>query len=488
MCERVFLPPKQELQAQLAVGHAAADDRVARHPVRDFDVLAFSVSFEWDYTNVVSMLRLAGIPARADARTQHDPLVVIGGAVTFVNPEPLALFADVIAAGEGEVLVPALMRAHRRRRRSRRPAAAPRRASAASTSRRSTTSATTPTARSRRSSRSPAPARRPVVKKAAVKSTDHARSAVDADLHARHGVRLAVPDRGRARLRQPVPLLLGRLQLPARARVSRRSHPRARARGAAARQPRRPRVDRALRSPGDRAHPAGPDRDGLLDQPGVAAPRRPDRRRSCGMLHQSGERSITIAPETGSDRLRRVINKTVTNAEILEKTDLIFANGIENLKLYYMIGLPTETDDDLERDPRPDRADARHHAGARPPEGPHRPDRRQREPADPEARHRLPVAADGRSGDHRSQGQAAAHRWSPISTTSTSTSSRSGTRTTRRCCRSAIGASRRRSKRPSATAATGAPRSPRPASTPTSTSSATDRTTPCCRGTSSTAA
>ncbi len=65
------------------------------------------------------------------------------------------------------------------------------------------------------------------------------------------------------------------------------------------------------------------------------------------ILKQSGERSITIAPETGSDRLRRVINKTVTNDEILDRTELIFANGIENLKLYYMIGLPTETDDDL---------------------------------------------------------------------------------------------------------------------------------------------
>jgi radical SAM superfamily enzyme YgiQ (UPF0313 family) len=65
------------------------------------------------------------------------------------------------------------------------------------------------------------------------------------------------------------------------------------------------------------------------------------------MLRASGERSITIAPETGSDRLRRVINKTVTNDEILESAELIFANGIESLKLYYMIGLPTETDDDL---------------------------------------------------------------------------------------------------------------------------------------------
>ena len=66
------------------------------------------------------------------------------------------------------------------------------------------------------------------------------------------------------------------------------------------------------------------------------------------LLHESGERSVTIAPETGSDRLRRVINKNITNEQILDRADLIFSSGIENLKLYYMIGLPTETDDDLE--------------------------------------------------------------------------------------------------------------------------------------------
>src|SRR5206468_9310619 len=79
-------------------------------PVGDFDVVAFSVSFEWDYVNILTLLRLAGIPARADARNAHHPLVVVGGAVTFVNPEPLAPFADVIAAGEGEVLIPGLRR------------------------------------------------------------------------------------------------------------------------------------------------------------------------------------------------------------------------------------------------------------------------------------------------------------------------------------------------------------------------------------------
>ena len=60
-----------------------------------------------------------------------------------------------------------------------------------------------------------------------------------------------------------------------------------------------------------------------------------------------------------------MINKTVTNAEILEKTDLIFASGIDNLKLYYMIGLPTEDDDDLEAIRELTGADARHHDGPR---------------------------------------------------------------------------------------------------------------------------
>ncbi len=64
-------------------------------------------------------------------------------------------------------------------------------------------------------------------------------------------------------------------------------------------------------------------------------------------LVTSGERGVTIAPEAGSDRLRRVINKTFTNEEILDKANLLFANGVENLKLYFMIGLPTETDEDL---------------------------------------------------------------------------------------------------------------------------------------------
>ncbi len=119
VCERAFLPPKQELASLREAGTRLVTIE-SQTPLSDFDVIAFSVSFEWDYTNVLTLLRLSGVPVRASERDRRHPLVVVGGAVTFVNPEPLALFADVIAAGEGEVLVPALVDGLRRRRRAKR--------------------------------------------------------------------------------------------------------------------------------------------------------------------------------------------------------------------------------------------------------------------------------------------------------------------------------------------------------------------------------
>ena len=80
-------------------------------PLRDFDAIAFSVSFENDYLHVLQVLRLAGIPLRAKDRGPRDPLVILGGAAMFLNPEPLAPFADLVAVGEGEPLVPRMMEA-----------------------------------------------------------------------------------------------------------------------------------------------------------------------------------------------------------------------------------------------------------------------------------------------------------------------------------------------------------------------------------------
>ena len=344
VCERVFLPPKQELKAM-------GDRRLplvtleSQTPVNDFDVFALSVSFEWDYTNVLTMLGLANIPVYAKDRTTRHPVIVIGGAVTFVNPEPLALFADVIAAGEGEVLVPALADALN--------SAESRDAAFRTLSQQR--GFYIPSFYDVRYSEDgpieafePKPGTNapPIVRKAAVRTTealDPPATTIftpDTEFGSRFLVEVV---RGCANMCRFC--WAGYNYLPVRAFPADRIL----ALAAAA----KPYSDRAglvsialcdhpkidevldgLAALGYSISPASLRLDDLT--PGIVR-----------RLKESGEKSLTIAPETGSDRLRRVINKTMTNDEILRAADMIFSEGIENLKLYYMIGLPTETDEDL---------------------------------------------------------------------------------------------------------------------------------------------
>src|SRR5918911_592159 len=107
-CERVFLPDEREMR-EYEKSRTPLLSLESQTPVRDFDVVAFSISFETDYLNMVRSLRLSGVPVWSKERTEHDPLVVMGGAASFLNPEPIADFTDVIGVGEGEILVPQLV-------------------------------------------------------------------------------------------------------------------------------------------------------------------------------------------------------------------------------------------------------------------------------------------------------------------------------------------------------------------------------------------
>jgi radical SAM superfamily enzyme YgiQ (UPF0313 family) len=344
VCERVFLPPKQELASLVASG-ARIVTIESQTPVSDFDVFAFSVSFEWDYTNVLTLLRLAGLPLRAAERDPRHPLILVGGAVTFVNPEPLALFADVIAAGEGEALVPSLLQAVQES--SSRPELlrqlAGKRGFYIPSFYDVEYAADGSIARYVPRDGTGAP---PVVTKAALKTTD----AVDPP-----STTIFTPDtefgsrflievvRGCANLCRFC--WAGYNYLPVRPFPTDRIlelAQRARAHSARAGlvsialcdHPDIEHILRSLKAMGYSISPASLRLDDLT--PTIVS-----------LLKESGERTLTIAPETGSDRLRRVINKTVTNEEILDRAELIFSSGIENLKLYYMIGLPSETDEDL---------------------------------------------------------------------------------------------------------------------------------------------
>src|SRR4030095_74346 len=110
LCERAFLPDDVDRE-ELERAGPPLPSLESGTDLRRFHVLAFSVSFENDYLHVLRMLRLAGIPLRAADRGPNDPIVVLGGAAVFLNPEPLAPFADLIAVGEGEALVPRMIEA-----------------------------------------------------------------------------------------------------------------------------------------------------------------------------------------------------------------------------------------------------------------------------------------------------------------------------------------------------------------------------------------
>ena len=103
-CERVFLPDNSELK-EYEKSQTPLLSLESQTPVKNFDVVAFSISFETDYLNMAKMLGLSQIPIWSKNRTHFDPLIVMGGAASFLNPEPIADFTDIIAVGEGEILV-----------------------------------------------------------------------------------------------------------------------------------------------------------------------------------------------------------------------------------------------------------------------------------------------------------------------------------------------------------------------------------------------
>jgi radical SAM superfamily enzyme YgiQ (UPF0313 family) len=109
-CERAFLPDRDDLDEYRRSGSPLLSLESQR-PLSDFDVIAFSTSFEPDYLNIPIILSLAGLPLYAAERTQSNPLVIAGGAAFFINPEPVANFIDVICIGEAELIIPGVVSA-----------------------------------------------------------------------------------------------------------------------------------------------------------------------------------------------------------------------------------------------------------------------------------------------------------------------------------------------------------------------------------------
>ena len=340
LCERVFLPEDPGAEPRSIE---------SGRPLRDFDVVAFTLSFEDDYVNVLDVLRRSGFPLRAADRDERFPLVVGGGIAVGINPEPVAPFFDLFLVGEAEVLLPPFF-ASLRRMHPRGPRAELLRALAPE----------------------------PGAYVPSLYDVEYADTRAGAGWVTRFAPRDGAPERVSRRyvpdLRQvPTSRVVdspgaqfGDLFLTEVARGCLWG-----CRFCAAGFVQRPyrEVDlEVLRAEarkgieqGLRVGLVGPDTSDytgldpltcfISEQGGTFSPSslRVDAitPELAGRMAAGGERSITIAPEAGTDRMRKVVNKDFPDDRIVEAAEAALSRGMRHVKLYFMCGLPTETEEDV---------------------------------------------------------------------------------------------------------------------------------------------
>jgi radical SAM family uncharacterized protein len=341
-CERAFLPDEEDIEDYYKTG-TKLFTLESKRPVKEFDILAFSVSFEQDYLNILEILRLSGIPLHKEERTDEDPLVLLGGICSFFNPEPLADFFDVVIAGEGEEVVGEFVDAYRENREKGRHEllkAVSRILGVYVPEFYDVIYHEDGTIKERKRIEPSAPDR--IVKRTVGDfNASPAATVVLTPNTEFSDMYLSEITRGCGRHCRFC--MAGYIYLP----------PRNLGIGKAKEQ---------AAQADDLCGKIGLVGAALSDYPGISE--------LCATIHgkvsvsslradsvsealidrlaQSGHKTIAIAPEAGSERLRRVINKGVTEEDVLRAADMIFGRGIPNLKLYFILGLPTETQEDVD--------------------------------------------------------------------------------------------------------------------------------------------
>jgi len=299
----------------------------SQRPLQDAAVVAFSVSFELDYFNVVAMLRGAGIPLRAAEREDGDPLVILGGPAVSTNPEPLAPLADAVVIGEAEELLGDLIAPVRE------GWGQERRATLEALAR--VPGVYVPLLHDGQ----PIPRRvvdaldaYPLATRIYSPEAEFGdMGLIEISRGCGRGCRFCLAGYWYRPVRErslEVVLDLAREALRYRDKVGLVA-------AAASDYSRIDELVAALRGMG-----AAISVSSLR-----VSPLSPTLLRA---LAESGARTITFAPEAGTERLRRAISKGITHDDILAAVALAAGEGFEALKLYFMVGLPGETDDDVE--------------------------------------------------------------------------------------------------------------------------------------------
>jgi radical SAM superfamily enzyme YgiQ (UPF0313 family) len=337
VCERAFLPDHKDL-TEYARTNTELFSMESKKALNRFDIVAFSVSFENDYPNIAKILNLSGIPLRTSGRTAYHPLVIMGGVCAFFNPEPVADFFDICFIGEADEMLPEFIDLYR---------------SAANRSDLLKKSFSIEglyapgfyrisyDAEGKISERLAAPSVPEIIKRRYLKDISGSRittSIITSEtefsemylIEAMRGCpwscRFCVADKIYAPPRRKELQAIREEIQSARLRTKRIG----------------------IIGPSLSDYPYIKE---VLQIPGVdfsITSLRAGTKSAELVALIKGRRSVSIAPEAGTERLRKVIGKRITEEDIFHTSEMLFAEGVENLRLYFMVGLPTETREDME--------------------------------------------------------------------------------------------------------------------------------------------
>jgi len=337
VCERVFFPDEDDLE-DFVSSRTEPFSLESKRPLSAFDIVAFSVSFENDYPHLVRMLQLAHIPVRSSERERHHPLIIMGGVCAFYNPEPLADFMDIIFVGEAEEMLDEFLSAYRAETERQKLL---RRASGLEgvyipsyytveygsdgmiSSRIAETGA--PETIRKRSIRD--------ISKSFLRSSVLTPAAEFSDMYLIEAMR-GCPWSCRF-------CVAGHIYRPVRKKDLGVLRDEVSEAAAKARKV-------GLIGPSLSDYPHAEEVLGMEGVDFSITSLRASAKSGRLVQLMKGHRSISIAPEAGTQRLRNVINKKISDDDIYETARTILESGVDTLRLYFMIGLPTERSEDIE--------------------------------------------------------------------------------------------------------------------------------------------
>jgi len=347
VCERAFLPDPEDLP-EYQNGQTLLFSLESQKPLSEFDLLAFSISFENDFLNALTLLELIHLPLESRSRDRRGPLVIAGGVAIFLNPEPVADFFDLFVLGEAEEVLGEFLNVYRHvmaRGGEREKDELLREFGKVEGIYVPKFYRPTYSEDGKMAGMNPEPGFSPRVKRRWVKELDRfaTRSTIFTPDTELKGMTLVEVNRGCPRGCRfcAACFIYGPFRNRSLSFLESLS-------GEGLKEEKRIGLTGTAVSDYPQLMPLC--QTILSTQGGISlASLRLDAitQSLVQCLKEGGNRTVAIAPEAGSERLRKLVKKGYKEEEILKAVETLVKNGLFQIKCYFLIGLPSETDEDI---------------------------------------------------------------------------------------------------------------------------------------------